>query len=475
MMMKHWKNSYLEALRLIDTSSILSKGVILGFNVNIDKIIKISPEILSNILQTTRLEDRLSENCCPKKITNIEELLICLLQSITEGKADEVLINSDQVAVWIEENFVISRTVMGGQAGIMANLLRKIEVNPVLLSTPLSSLNLNKLLDPSIINPTTNYDTFRSKSEKTAEKIEPITHYVFEFSAGHYTVANRIINCDRSNRFIGSYDKVNSLLMFSEEFRKYSVDNISNYALCVIAGFHLVDLEIHTSKSYTEVFEPVLNLIKKWKERNPFLIVHLELAAVRNRDLKQAIIDNLFSVVDSIGLNEQELVSFLHCFDKSLSVSIHSTISSINLFKGMLAIFSKYPHLRLHLHYLDYFLLLSPLISEESALVRKNSLIISSLFAAAKAINGTIDRRIDTKLLDYNISKKGLEELQNLENYLKSEWDGDNNLINNGYIQTKSFAMFGIPTIVIPSPRYLVGLGDTISLMSILYEFNKLE
>ena len=473
-MTETWKNSYLEALKLID-DSILSKGVILGFNVNIDKVIKITPETLSNIPQTARIENQLSDHNNPKIITNIEELLICLLQSIIEGKADEAHICSDEVAIWIEETFVISKTVIGGQAGIMANLLRKIEVNPVLLSTPISSLNLNKLLDPSIINPTTNYDTSRLESEQISEKIEPITHYVFEFSTGKYRVAERIINCKRPNRFIGSYDKVNSLLMFSEEFSEYSINHISDYALCVIAGFHLINFETNSSKSYAEVFEPILTLLNKWKERNPLLIIHLELAAVRDRNLKQAIIDNLFPVIDSIGLNEQELISFLHCIDKPLSVSIHSTISSINLFKGMHAIFSKFPHIRLHLHYLDYFLLLSPLISEESALIRKNSLLISSLFAAVKAKYGSIDRQTDVKLIDNNISKKGLRELQDLENYLKSEWDSDTSLINTGYMQTKSFTMFGIPTIVILSPLHLVGLGDTISLISILYEFNKLE
>ena len=168
--METWKNSYLEALKLIDDGSICSKGVMLGFNVNIDKVIKVTPEILSNITQTTRIEGRLSDNSSPKKITNIEELLICLLQSIDEGKADEVFISSDEIAIWIEENFVISRTVVGGQAGIMANLLRKIEVSPVLLSTPISSPNLVELLDPSIINPTTNYNTIRLESKKTTEK-----------------------------------------------------------------------------------------------------------------------------------------------------------------------------------------------------------------------------------------------------------------------------------------------------------------
>ncbi|MHA1344900.1 MAG: ADP-dependent glucokinase/phosphofructokinase [Candidatus Heimdallarchaeaceae archaeon] len=473
--MKNWKKNYLEASKLLDTDSICSKGVILGFNVNIDKVIKITPKILSSKTQITTVEDGLSNNLHLKKITNIEELLICLLQSIKEGKADEVLISSDEVAIWIEENFVISRTVVGGQAGIMANLLKTIQVNPVLLSTPISSSALIKLLDPSIINPIVNCDEIHSEIERTSEKIEPITHYVFEFSAGKYTVANQVINCKRSNRFIGSYDKVNSLLMFSEEFREYSVTHISDYALCVIAGFHLIDLETHPSQSYTEFFKPVLSLIREWKARNPLLRVHLELAAVKDGNLKQAIIDHLFSVVDSIGLNEQELMSFLHCIDKSFATYIHSTISSINIFKGMHAIFSKYPHIRLHLHYLDYFLLLSPLISEESAYIRKNSLIISSLFAAVKAKNGFINKQTDTKLIDYNISKRGLEELQNLENYLKTIWNGDGNLINDGYIQTKTYTVVGVPTIVVPFPKQLVGLGDTISLMSLLYEFIKFE
>ncbi|MBY8999330.1 MAG: ADP-dependent glucokinase/phosphofructokinase [Candidatus Heimdallarchaeota archaeon] len=468
--MNTWENSYLEASKLVDNTTINSKGVLLGFNVNLDKVIELNPVSFANVLRKTEDIGNLYADHLPSKIATIKDLFVCLIHSIKEGKANEVLISSEEVAKWIENTFVISRTVIGGQAGIMANLLKAVQITPVLLSTPIASTRLLELLDPSIIVPGASYPSSSLKSGEGIDKIEQITHYVFEFSEGQYDLGNKVIKCLRSNRFIGSYDKVNSLLAFSDEFREYSESNILNFSLGVISGFHLIDTELHPSKSFSEIFKPVLHLIKKWKERNPKLIIHLELAAVNDVDLKNKIVSYLFPLVNSIGLNEQELISYLSSIDATLSNSIKFELSSVSLFRGIHAIFSRYPHLRIHLHYLNYNLILSPLISEDTILLRKNSLMISSIFAAVKAKNGLIKGRKDVTEIDYNVSKTGLEELQRLDTYLKNEFNGEESLLKKGYLITESFAIFGIPTIVIPSPKQLTGLGDTISLTSILFE-----
>ena len=468
--MKTWRNSYLEAAKSASSTIINSKGVLLGFNVNLDKIIEINPEVFASILRETEGIDVLQDEQLPSKITSIREFFACLLHSIKEGKAHETLISSEAVAKWIENTFTISRIVIGGEAGIMANLLKNVEITPVLLSIPTPSTKLRELLEPSIIVPFNSSTDFSLKSEDKVEQIEQISHYVFEFSEGQYSVGDKVINCLRSNRFIGSYDKINSLLAFSDEFREYSESNILGFSLGIISGFHLIDTDLSPSKSFSEILEPVLRLIKKWKERNPSLILHLELAAVNDAELKQQIVRNFFPIINSIGLNEQELLSYLSAVEASLSNHIQSEMSSINLFKGLYAIFSKYPHLRIHLHYLNFNLLISPPTSDESVNLRKNSLIISSIFAAIKAKNGHIKGIKDITDIEYNISKTGLEELRKLDTYLMHNFNTEETLTKIGYARTESFSVFGIPTIVVPSPKQLAGLGDTISLMSILFE-----
>ena len=49
--MNYWKKQYTEAKTHFQNSLSHIKGVILGFNVNLDKIIEITPEILKEILE----------------------------------------------------------------------------------------------------------------------------------------------------------------------------------------------------------------------------------------------------------------------------------------------------------------------------------------------------------------------------------------------------------------------------------------
>ena len=467
-MMENWKKAYLEALKLTKSNTRKTKGVLLGFNVNIDKIVPITPSILKKIEKNLEASFSLSREKHVERIKTKEDLLSCLINAIEKGKADEVLIVDEIVAIWIEEHFSILESAIGGQAGIMANLLCNLNVSPIMLSSPLYNSKLSGYLAPSIIVPQTMTD-LPPEPCPSEEKIIPITHYIFEFKEGIYEFNNEKIECKRSNRFIGSYDKHNSLLSSPKEFFENSLASIQDYSLAVISGFHLIDTENITENSMLDVLHPILVLINKWKNMNPDLKIHLELASTKSEILRKGIKENLFPIVDSTGFNEQELLSFLEILDYSTYELIQSELNSVNLLKGIMIFHREYPHLRLHLHYYGFFLLLCPLLNEADMIKERNGLLISSLFAAVKAKNGVVKSQKEIQDITIDLSESGIKDLVLLDKYIKKEFFVRGNLLETGCINSQSFTLIGIPTIVISKPKQLVGLGDTISLTSLLY------
>ena len=475
--MSNWEEIYLN----FDSESIAQllskvKGVIVGFNVNADKIIEITPEELNQVLSKSEYTMELLKDRDIEVINNIEDFFFFLIQSIKEGKADEKLLFNKKIHQWIENTFSVKHTVIGGQAGIMANLLKKIGVKQVLLSLPSFDESLLKLLEPSLQVIIEENETYIKKPVKDikGDEFNTTLHYVFEFKPGLYHIYDKIIECNRSNRFIVSYDFLNSKLEIDKGFYKYSQENIQNYSLAILSGFHLINPNIEPTKTYLDTISPVSELIMKWKESNPDLFIHFEIASTKAIQLKQLIIDKIIPSMDSIGLNEQELLDLLQIIDSTTYSLLREDLSAINLFKGILCILRIFPHLRIHLHYLGFYLVLSSPITEPQIHRRRNSLILASHNAAKKAEKGEIESYDILLASDYLVSNEGIKQLIALENYLDKEFQVKSNFSQNGFFNTPNFTLVGIPSIVVETPKHVVGLGDTISLISILFDHSEI-
>jgi len=470
--MENWHEAYKNELSSLLDNIIPKKGVIVGFNVNIDKIIEIFPEKLANLISAESDFVFNEETIPPKIIESPKDLLIRLILSIQNGKADEILITSKKTNDWIEKNFVISKVKLGGQAGIIANLLRKINLNQVLLSLPAYNSVLSELLDSRILTVVEKNDGFSVQEIKNLDLVEGnnISHYIFEFKAGEYIIGKHRLLCKRANRFIVSFDNVNSLLKFNKGILEGCSHFIQDYSLAILSGFHLVNTDLNTSHSYRDVILPIVKMISKWKENNPNLFIHLETASTQDIKLREVIIELIFPLVDSVGINEQELLSFVEVLNSDVAISMQKDMSSLKLFEGMQVLFNKFPDIRIHLHNLGYFLILSNLRDIDEINRRKRSLIHASLFAAAKAQKGVIDSVSDISDVSIDLSTSGYEELRKLHSYIQSKYSVTGNLIKDGYLSTPSFTLTGIPTIVIKNAAELVGLGDTISSISVLMD-----
>lgn len=447
--------------------------VILGFNVNVDKVIYISPVALNKLLLELEIEKKrlmVSFDKVPATISNPMDLIFCLINSISKGLADEKLIVSDYLNEWIENHFIIEEKRIGGQAGIMANMLSDMGLKNVLISVPAFQRELQPLLNPNIKVGLRENDScvMRPINEVNFEDQGDLSHYIFEFKQGKYLFD--CIDCKRDNRFIASSDHLNTALKINSGFKHCSKLNISGFKLAIISGFHLINSESNKYSNYNSLFSNVEQLLAVWKKRNADLLIHLELAAFSDDLLISFVIERIFPRIDSLGLNEQELLSLLRHFDLELYQELQNEMNAINLFKGLHKLWKSFPKIRFHLHYLDFYLVLSKCIKKDLLIYRRNSLVFAALMGYKKAKTGSLKSLDDLGCYSSSVSSKGLKHLTSLNEHLLSYYCGTCSLIDDGFFYTKEFSLSAVPTIMVKNPKSLVGLGDTISLSSILAE-----
>lgn len=290
-----WHDEYSKTLEQESKSFIKKRNAIIGFNVNIDKIIEITPETISLALPEGVDLESIDKMKFPSRVSTIEDFLLYFLDSMKGGKAVEIVISSMEIANWIENNFEIKNIQIGGQAGIIANLFKNIDVGNVLLSLPTYDSQLVNLLEPTlltVVEKANSYSICEIKELEFTEN-EPISHYIFEFKAGNYEVNSIKFVSPRDNRFIVSYDEVNSMVKFSKGFHEFSPNFISEYSLAIISGFHLVNEQL---SSYEEIINPIIKMIEQWKKVNPDLYIHLEIASTNNAKLRNFVKKKFVSI-----------------------------------------------------------------------------------------------------------------------------------------------------------------------------------
>jgi ADP-dependent phosphofructokinase/glucokinase len=103
-----------------------------------------------------------------------------------------------------------------------------------------------------------------------------------------------------------------------------------------------------------------------------------------------------------------------------------------------------------------------------TAIQNRNGMQLAAVIAAGKAGTGSINT-FESLLWakDKAVSEIGLRELSQLSDYIQTEF-GKNDLTQTGIFQTEEFEVIAVPTIIIEKPITLVGMGDTISSISLV-------
>jgi len=429
------------------------RGVLLAYNTNIDAIRYLDPKDLEERVEKAGKEGvfRYSKEL-PKKITSVRHLLGGILWSIRRGKAAELYVESCPVRFYMKQ-WGWDELRMGGQVGIMANLLGGVYNVPVIAHVPqLSRLQAELFKDGPIYVPKVEGEKLSLVHPRGFQADEEnLIHYIYEFPRGF-----RVFDFEapRENRFIGSADDYNPNVYIRPEFKETFEEIAGKVELAIISG-----LQALTEENYREPMETIRGHLEVLNEKG--IPAHLEFAFTPDEKVRGEIL-KLLPHFWSVGLNEVELASIMEVLgEKAIAEKLlaHDPVDPIAVTEAMLKLAEKTGVRRIHFHTYGYYLALTEYKGE----FVRDALLFAALAAAAKAKLGDV-RSIDdvVKAMDVPVN----ERAKPVEETLAREYG-----MREGIAEVNGYQLAFIPTKIVAKPKSTVGIGDTISSSAFVGEF----
>ena len=455
---KMWENKYqIVSERLCGLQNI--GAVATGFNTNIDAVCLLEGKKLQHLIENTGLNLDELYHIEHTQIVNERDFIKGVFKAFTKGIAEEWICLNEKVYAWIRKELGYDRLQIGGQGGIMANVLSDMGIKKVFAhANSLPKIQAEQFL------PNDNLLSFDESGDlKPIYKIDrksdvPLIHFIIEFKKGDLvTVDDKTFKCPRSNRFIATYDPLNLKLILDENFM--NAIKKQNLDFVMLSGFHAL-LEKDEGVQLIEQFVPRL---KEWKDSAKNAIFHIEIASTQDLAIRRAIIEKLVPIVHSIGVNERETMDLLNVTDdKGLAQKCAMQTTAENLLKGLSKIKEKTGVKRIQLHMFGLYMTLQDKNFDLSPQDNLKGMLTAAVVAAAKAKTGLTNKQ-NIQEVRYDVSDVGLIELDSLAIAL-----GQPDLALTGIGRYRSWDLIVTPTILIESPKTLVGMGDTISSLSLV-------
>ncbi|MBT4401026.1 MAG: hypothetical protein HOD37_16220 [Bacteroidetes bacterium] len=446
-------------------------GLISAFNANIDAVIKVSGTQLLEIIEKNHFDQQNLLAQGERNIQSPEDAIRGLLHCFRNGIAEEWLLRDETVFRWLQNHIGYDKLQMGGQGGIVANVMAVCGVNPVYVhcaSLPEEQaglfLNLDNLL-------TTDSQGQLGKAHGTIRQEDiPLIHWIIEFDIGdQITLNNEVITCPKSNRFIATYDPLNFKLAIDPNYARAMSQSDLNLDYVILSGYQMLRENLPDGGSGRERIDTSIDLIRDWKKTNPNAILHLEMASTQDESMRKHLLDSLAKEVDSLGFNERELIDLLEVMgeDECLNICNVNT-NSVNLFEGMKKVQAYTGCPRLQLHMFGLYMTLQKKGFRISPEQNRNGMQRAAVIAAAKAGTGAIDKHeVLLWAKDHEVSDTGIKELKDLTDHIQQA-EEEQSFTETGISRVQDFDLIAVPTILIEKPITLVGMGDTISSISLV-------
>ncbi len=427
--------------------------VLLAYNTNIDAINYLDGKDLEARIEKAGKEEVLCHSDeLPGRIESVPQLLGSILWSVKRGKAAELFVEDCPTRFYMKR-WGWDELRMGGQVGIMANLLGGVYSVPVIAHVPqLSRLQASLFKDGPIYVPKLEGGKIKLVHPRSfGGDEESCIHYIYEFPRG-FRVFD--FQAPRENRFIGAADDYNTTLFIRDEFRENFEGIAESASLAVVSG-----LQALTKENYRGPFEIIEEHLEVLNELG--IPVHLEFAFTPDETVRKTIL-NLLGEFWSVGLNEVELASIMEVMgEKGLAEKLlaHDPVDSIAVTEAMLKLAEKTGVRRIHFHTYGYYLALTDYRGE----FVRDALLFAALAAAAKAKLGDINSIDDVvKAMDVPVNEKA----EPVEEALSKEYD-----MKNGVAELEGYQLAFVPTKIVVKPKSTVGIGDTISSSAFVGEF----
>ncbi|TGC08450.1 ADP-dependent glucokinase/phosphofructokinase [Methanolobus halotolerans] len=441
--------------------------ILCGYNANIDAIYKVDGSQMAEMAESYREEISEKIKDPPGFISSIPDFFAGLFTSMEKGTGAEWMVRDKEVSRWLRNNFLEGSLLrMGGNMGIMANVLSELGASRVIpnVANP-SELQMSFFSRKAIFIPDGGeiqidgsggaFSTFESDENE-------LIHFVFDFKKGEkFRFIENIISVPRENRFIATYDPLNFELHIDEQFSRYALEHIGEMDGALISGYHLLRERYPDGSSYVEKLNRSLDQLKEWKVLNNKLYIHVEFGHFSSDKMAYDVFNSLFPLVDSIGINEDELAMLAHMSELDTSGILEMDAEAI--LETAVSLCEVSGPGRVQIHTREF------VLSVASDMHLGAEHILETLHfgvncAAAFACSGKLDERENLLKIASSIgrSKYGKEQVQNIADQIPS---GDDGITREDSIFRKYREHFicAVPTRLCGDPVATVGLGDTIS------------
>lgn len=447
------------------------KGLISAFNANIDAVIKISGKKIGEIIASESLDPVALLKEGETSINSKEDSIRGIIKCFAGGIAEEWLIEDEKVYGWLNDTIGYDQLQMGGQGGIVANAMAVCGVDPVYVHCASLPEEQGKLfLDlPNLVSVDGAGNV--KKAYEISRKDLPLIHWIIEFDKGDtLDLGGKTITCPKSNRFIATYDPLNFKLDIDKPFAELFNKGKDPFEYIILSGYQMLKENLEGGEKGLDRIDESIEIVEKWRKAAAMdHILHFEVASTQDKVIRKNLLDKLAVRSDSLGFNERELIDMLEVIGEEELASIcDKKTTSSNLFKGMLKVYEYTKCPRLQLHMFGLYVTLQKKGFSVTPEQNRNGMQLAAVIAAAKAGTGAINSKdVLMWAAGREVSDTGLGELKSLSEEV-AELFGSNDMLNTGIFENDDLEIIAVPTILIDNPVTLVGMGDTISSISLV-------
>ena len=470
---QEWEQRHTEAFYNVKETIPYLDGMLVAYNSNIDAIKHLTEADLSKLIglfKDTEIIERIETY--PREIKDPLDFIARLFISMREGKAAEIPTHNSDIHEWLKDHLGFDYARMGGQAGIISNLLSSLELKKVVAYIPwLSQEQAEYFVDAAnLFHPKIENGKVFLKHPREAFKpnIGSKVNWILEYSK------NLKVSCDgrnftvpRDNRLIiSSRPKWLRLDVDKEVYEQ--LNSIFPIDGAMLSGYQMIEEEYEDGSTYKDHVASSVQVIEKLKSLNPELRIHVELTSIQNRVIRKAILTEIIAKhVHSLGLDTVEVANALNVLgheELSYLVIMKEEYGITSLYQGALQLLKDLSLERVHVHSLGFYICIlvkgHPLTLKE----HRDVLLFSSILAAAKAVRGDIGNFMGAEVgLEVPISSDGIESLDNFKLYCVGRKLCTLEEFEYGYIYGPEHDAVIIPTKVVNKPKATVGIGDAIS------------
>ena len=381
------------------------------------------------------------------------ELSRLIAESMEQGEGNLVAM-TDEFGTWLEDNLEADETRLGGQAGIMADLLSVFEADPLLYTYLLTETQRSMFDDPASIR-------FPVVEDGELE-IAPAS----EVTNADATKINWIFEFEEADEFHGAKAAADTRFIAAARPERVNLDTgLTPYAdelasevdCALLSGLHSLKTEYADGTTYEDRIEDGREFIRALKADGD-LPVQVEYGVTHKEGLRKAIAKRILPEVDAVGMDSRELdlvLGDLGLDDPTEGDGIVDTYNQLARVRDAVGLDC------VKVHRTHYFMA----VTSEDYLAPdaiRRGWDFASIVVAAKATSGTVTEAEDlADGLDVDYSDTGLDAVDELAEHLDAPVEDD-------AVATDEVVLH--PNRVVDDPDSTVGLGDAVSVSNFALE-----